>query len=862
MFNQIAYQFHSTVHTKNMKKTGLLLLLIQVIVGCRLDAAGLDLSPAKWIWYPSERTLQNTFILFRKEITLDKDLVSAKGWVIADSRYQLFVNGQRVQWGPAPFDPRWQEADPVDISRYLKRGKNVIGCQVLYYGTGDGTSPLGMPGFLMNITIDGKEIITDGSWKSFLARSWNPGQYKRWYLRALQENFDARIFPYGWDTANFTETGEWIFAQELSGKAGKSSGSNGNSNYQLDISGNVDSQLRERSIPLMKENNVAVKQLTEAYWIDWKMPCENYFDMKVPHAFAASPIVPLPEFKNTTLTIAPNGGKAAALTFEFNRQSVGWPYFTIDAPEGTVIEMLVHEAHKPGGDVLINTHFNSWSRFICKEGMNTFSPFDFESFRWVQLHVHNFNRPVTISKIGLLRRQFDYTLEPRIVISDTVIQKVMDASVNTLYNSAQDIIVDGMARERQQYSGDGSHQLHPLYQAFGEARLPARFVSTFSQGITVDGYFLDSWPAYDRLARLQQRSINWGYWGSIVDHGVGFCMDSYNYYLYTGDRTPLQEAYPRIVKFFRFLQSMVDQKDGLLKVEDLGVTCVWMDHIAFKQQKHKQLSFNLYVSAMTGYSLYELSKVFGDTETAKQAKIFSENILSHCVAKYWSNEEKIFIDNKPWMEEEKEVRYSDRALATALLFHQCPGNDEKKSVEILKTFPASMGVSYPCNAVWRYWALAENGEVETLLSDLRNKWGNMPSVWENTTLQEDWNAGYDGSSQWSHCAVAPIVLLYQGLAGAKPLSPGGKKYRIFPQPGDLRLIDVDIQTLAGAVTFTSKGVKGSRTIFLNVPHECEVELWLDSRENIGLTVVEKTGKGITKYRVKGGSKLTLKLAYT
>ena len=290
-------------------------------------------------------------------------------------------------------------------------------------------------------------------------------------------------------------------------------------------------------------------------------------------------MLPLPGFKNKAVTINPNGNKAAALTFEFDIQSVGWPYFTIDAPEGTVIEMLVHEAHKPGSDVLINSHFYSWSRFICKEGINTFSPFDFESFRWVQLHIHNFNRPVTISDIGILRRQYDYKLEPRIVISDKVIQKVMDASVNTLYNSAQDIIVDGMARERQQYSGDGSHQLYPLYQAFGETRLPARFVSTFSQGMTVDGYFLDSWPAYDRLARIQQRALNWGYWGSIVDHGVGFCMDTYNYYLYSGDITPLKEAYPRIVRFFRFLQSMVDPKDGLLKVEDFGLTCVWMDHI-------------------------------------------------------------------------------------------------------------------------------------------------------------------------------------------------------------------------------------------------------------------------------------------
>ena len=257
-----------------------------------LNAVDLDLSPAKWIWYPSGRTLQNTFILFRKEINLDKDNVNAKGWIIADSRYQLFVNGQRVQWGPAPSDPRWQEADPVDISHYLKPGKNIIACQVLFYGAGDGTSPLGIPGFLMKIDIDGEEIITDKSWKSFLARSWNPGQYKRWYLRSLQENFDARLFPFGWDTPGFTENNEWIEAAELPGPANKSSASNGNLNYQLDISGNTESQLRKRSIPLMKENKVGIKKLSEAYWIEWKLPSENYFDMAAPDAFVASPMSP------------------------------------------------------------------------------------------------------------------------------------------------------------------------------------------------------------------------------------------------------------------------------------------------------------------------------------------------------------------------------------------------------------------------------------------------------------------------------------------------------------------------------------------------------------------------------------------
>ena len=569
----------------------------------------------------------------------------------------------------------------------------------------------------------------------------------------------------------------------------------------------------------------------------------------------------MPGFTNKTITLNPNDKKAAILTFEFDEQSVGWPYFTIDAPEGTVIEMLVHEAHKAGNDVIINSHFNSWSRFICREGMNTFSPFDYESLRWLQLHIHNFNRPVTISNMGLLRRQYDYKLDPHIVVSDTIIQKVMDASVNTLYNSAQDIVVDGMARERQQYSGDGSHQLYPLYQAFGETRLPARFITTFSQGITVNDYFLDSWPAYDRLARLQERALGWGAWGPILDHGIGFIMDSYNYYLYSGDLTPLKEVYPRLTRFFNYLQSMVDPNDGLLRVENTGVPYVWIDHIAYRQQKHKQLTFNLYASAVTGNYLYELCHLFGDKDVARQVKEFSEKILTNCVSKYWSNEDKVFIDNKPWMEEEKEVRYSDRALATALLFHQCPGNNEKKSLEILKSFPENMGISYPCNAVWRYWALSENGEMETLMSDMRNKWGKMPSVWENNTLQEDWNATYDSGSQWSHCAVAPIVMLYQGIAGAKPLTPGGTKYRIWPKPSDLSLIDIDIQTLSGAIKFKSEGLKGNRIFSLEVPEGTEVELWLDSREKPGLPKIPDQVSNIAKYRIASGSKISIKLRY-
>ena len=80
-------------------------------------------------------------------------------------------------------------------------------------------------------------------------------------------------------------------------------------------------------------------------------------------------------------------------------------------------------------------------------------------------------------------------------------------------------------------------------------------LTTFSQGMTKDGYFLDCWPAYDRLARLMERQLDLTGWGPILDHGVGFNFDCWHHYLYTGDLDALREPYPRLLRFAQYLQA-------------------------------------------------------------------------------------------------------------------------------------------------------------------------------------------------------------------------------------------------------------------------------------------------------------------
>lgn len=828
----------------------------------------LDLSPAKWIWYPSRRTLQNSFFLFRKEITLSEVPIKATGWILADSRYLLLVNGKRIQWGPAPCDPRWVEADPLQLSQVLKPGKNIIGAQVLFYGQGDGTWPIGKPGFIFRLELElangqKQQITSDSSWRVHLARSWQPGHYKRWYVRALQEEFDARIYPYGWTESNFMVNNDWLPAMELDCPADRPSLCANYSEYLFDISGDrKTTSLRPRSIPFMNEIMVPALKLAESMWIKWLRPITEYFEFVTPNAFEAIRTPAAAGIKPNIWEVQMDGTNAAALTFEFKEQIVGWPYFTIDAPEGTIIELMIQEAHEVGGPSLLNTHHHSWARFICKAGLNHFETFDFESPRWVQLHIHHAAGKVTISEVGIRRRIFPWPNPAQISCSDPTIQKLLSASINTLNNSAQETIVDGMGRERQQYSGDCGHQLHAIWDTYGELRQPARFLNTFSQGITSDGFFLDCWPAYDRLARLMERQLQLTQWGPLLDHSVGFNFDCYYHYLYTGDLTALKEVFPRLIRFLPYLQK-IQQENGLLPVENIGIPAVWIDHNAYQKPRHKQCAFNLYAAAMAIHAFAPLCEAFGETVWKNKALEFGQQLLHATQKAFWSPELNVFINNLPWYAEERAPRMCDRSLATAILFDQCPQNQIKASLEVLANLPAEMGLSYPANANWRIWALAKGQRIDVVLKEFRTRWNAMQSVHLNNSLQEDWVAHPDSGSQWSHCAVVPLYVFYMNIIGLIPKTPGFQTYQLWPQLGDLEQIDAVAHTVCGPISFQSKGRVGKRQITIETPPETRGELILSDKEEIKLIPSGKSTIPETKvYELAGGRKFQLDLKFT
>jgi hypothetical protein len=821
--------------------------------------ARIDLAPARWIWLPSRRTLANTFVLFRREIELASAAVEARGWVSADSRYRLWVNGRRVQWGPAPCDPRSYEADPIDLTSYLRPGTNVIGAEVLFYGVGEGTWPTGKPGFVLALRVKeeggrAQEVVSDGAWRAFLDRAHRPGQFKRWYLRTLQEEFDARLHPVRWSEPGFAPDAAWVAPLELEVPSDRPASVSSYYDYLTD--GGVaaeGAELRTRAVPLVREEARPMLRLVQSGRVRWRRDPRDWFEYRMPGSFETVEDTAAFPSGDGAWTLQPAEGEGVFATFELGEQMVGFPFLSVEAPVGTVVELMTQEAHDLPGPAWLDTHHFSWSRFVCREGPNRFETFDYESLRFLQVHARGAKGPVLLRDVGVRRRSYPWPKPPHFRCAEPPLQRLFEAAFNTLVNAAQETIVDGMGRERQQYSGDGAHLLHATRLVCGDGQLARRFLRSYALGQTLDGYFLDCWPAYDRLNRIAQRQVGATPWGPLLDHGVTFVYDAWRHYLETGEADLPVELYPRFARLAAYLLGRRGP-DGLLPVEGWGVPAVWMDNPpCFPRQRHKQCAFNLFTAGVLRQALVPIARLAGDGGGAQRFSTAAESLLAATVQRFWSPERGLFVDNRPWQQEEGGPHLDDRSLATGLLFDQCPEGRVGETVAALAEPPSDLGLSYPANAHWRLWALARHGRIDVVLRELRHRWAAMPSVLLNNTIAEQWEVRPDSTDQWSHCAVSPLLLLFMDIAGIRPAAPGFERVWVRPQLGDLPALELTVHTVRGPIGFRAEPAGGGHRVWLTLPEACPGELLLPEGVPAAVTPIGlERSLGLARYALPPG----------
>ena len=138
---------------------------------------------AQWIWQQEDGP-SNTWMSFRKIITLDEVPEKVEVLIAVDSKFWLWINGEMVLFegglsrGPSQagewnrkqkITPTNSWYDTVNIQPYLKKGENTIAILAWYWGreTHKGTHiDSGKGGLLFSANIGNQPVVSDASWKA------------------------------------------------------------------------------------------------------------------------------------------------------------------------------------------------------------------------------------------------------------------------------------------------------------------------------------------------------------------------------------------------------------------------------------------------------------------------------------------------------------------------------------------------------------------------------------------------------------------------------------------------------------------------------------------------------------------------
>lgn len=467
---------------------------------------------SQWIWQ-QEYGPANTWMAFRKTITIDAVPSEAMVKIAVDSKYWLWINGEMVLFegglarGAAPNTTYY---DPVDLAPYLKSGENTIAILAWYFGrTRKSHLDSGKGGLYVSADWNA-DLNTNTSWKMKLHPAYDPnsgggGEDNR--ITPYSVKFDARNALGDWtDNSWYTEgydDSNWDTPTE---KGGINSQPWGN--------------LVERAIPQWNDRGLT-----------------DYPSMTVNGA-----AIQLPYTNNSGSTIT------VKAKLPFNQQIT--PYIKLNATSGKTVVI----------DTDNNLHLLK-STYISKSGVQ-----EFEGYTWFNGHFVEYSIP---SGVEVQELKYRWTgvgeMTGNFECNDQFYNRLWWMARNTLYICARDGYMDCPDRERALWIGDVGDQTGAIFYTLDEAgrKLLKKAIDNtinYRRGDIIEGLTPGFGSFQTKTAEFAAQSLQ------FIDNVV------WQYYYNTGDKATIENAYPAILTYLK-LWNMAS--DGMPENRIGGVS--WTD---------------------------------------------------------------------------------------------------------------------------------------------------------------------------------------------------------------------------------------------------------------------------------------------
>ncbi len=165
---------------------------------------------AKWIWSHQADREYNNFVCFRRVFEIGGDAFDANLLITADTRYEVFVNGEWLGHGPVRSWPSPWPVDSYDLAGVLKPGRNVVTVTVQHFGIGTFQYVATGPGLIAQIDwregATQRQVVTDDTWRAVATDAYGWPVPRISCMQAWEEQYDANKLPHDWRQPQFDDS--------------------------------------------------------------------------------------------------------------------------------------------------------------------------------------------------------------------------------------------------------------------------------------------------------------------------------------------------------------------------------------------------------------------------------------------------------------------------------------------------------------------------------------------------------------------------------------------------------------------------------------------------------------------------------
>lgn len=752
----------------------------------------------QWITVPGESRRKNIYFRARKNFKIARVAPGQKLHIAAESYYMLWINGNIIGRGPARGSRSVNFVDTYEIGEHLQLGENWIAVLV---------QSMNIPNYISApvaaaVIIDIEGIAVSGvDWEVSHNREWREDVDIYTKQTGFCEYRNLRETPLGWETGN--DPAKWIAAEVL-GKASD------------DFFGK---KLLPRQIPELRSVSHHPVEITRTAHVvsapdipDMKaaLSIDKAKHINVDGELSEKCTMLLSGGEHQVMIMPPENGYGVSITFDFQRETIGFLELKLTAPAGVQVDLCHDEELFDGRIIASRGRYNFADRYITRSGIQVVGNTLHErGFRLVEVVFRNFTKPLILHSVQAIDRRYPFTQRGSFYCSDMLLNRIWDVSLETLSTCTTDVFTDCPWRERTFWVNDMMVENIVALQAFGDYRLNAHALRLAISNRRKDGWMPGMCPDIGNLGNV------------LVPANLLVMLVLKDYYWYSGDSELLDELLPEMLELLGLFEPLMDADHQIVPPAEMWNFVDWSygaKKISHDGRNSSLLNW-LYCAAVN--VACELLETSGAHKSAAEWRRKIPPVVAGIEKRFWRDDKKMYSE---FEETDKDkIIYSQICHAFALMSGALPEMRRTDSVAALGSREAITPELYMYHFVLN--ELSDHGLFDQGLSYVREHWGRMiktgtPTLWE-IGVYPIYSEKRDSDSAHSLChgfCTTPVNYFQTAILGVRPLKPGFMLFEAKPAVHDLDFAQGSIPTPKGNIRIKWNREGGKIKVNLFVPH--------------------------------------------